>query len=114
MNSANARSATVNAGESVSIPTAVGFCMLIRRECIEEVGVFDEDAFGRGYGEEVDFCMRAGRAGYNNLLCADTFVFHEGQVSFRASGHDRRQAAQKVVDERYPDFQPRVQEFIQA
>jgi GT2 family glycosyltransferase/glycosyltransferase involved in cell wall biosynthesis len=106
--------ATVNAGQSVAIPTAVGFCMLIRRECLDEVGEFDEEAFGRGYGEEVDFCMRAARAGYQHLLCADTFVFHEGEVSFRASGHDRRQAAQKRVDERYPEFQPRVAEFIGA
>jgi GT2 family glycosyltransferase/glycosyltransferase involved in cell wall biosynthesis len=104
--------AAVNAGESVAIPTAVGFCMLIRRECLDEVGDFDEEAFGRGYGEEVDFCMRAARAGYQHLLCADTFVFHEGEVSFRASGHDRRQAAQKLVDERYPEFQPLVRQFI--
>lgn len=106
--------ARVNAGKSVAIPTAVGFCMLIRRECLDEVGPFDEEAFGRGYGEEVDFCMRASRAGYAHLLCADAFVFHEGEVSFRASGHERRAAAQKLVDERYPEFQPSVAAFIGA
>lgn len=104
--------ASVNADASVEIPTAVGFCMLIRRECLAEVGEFDEAAFGRGYGEEVDFCMRASRAGYRHLLCADTFVFHEGEVSFRDSGHDRREAAQRLVDERYPEFGPRVAEFV--
>ena len=106
--------ARVNAGASVEIPTAVGFCMLIRRECLDSVGDFDEEAFGRGYGEEVDFCMRAARAGFSHRLCADTFVFHEGEVSFRGSGAERRQAAQKLVDERYPEFQPRVGEFVAA
>ena len=104
--------ARVNAAQAVEIPTAVGFCMLITRECREAVGLFDEEAFGRGYGEEVDFCMRAARLGYRHLLCADTYVFHEGEVSFGNSGHDRRQAAQKLVDERYPEFQPRLRDFL--
>jgi GT2 family glycosyltransferase len=104
--------ASVNAGASVDIPTAVGFCMLITRECMDNVGYFDEDGFGRGYGEEVDFCMRASRAGFRHLLCADTFVFHEGEVSFRNTGVERRQAAQKLVDLRYPEFQPRLREFL--
>ncbi len=106
--------ARVNAGASVDIPTAVGFCMLIRRECLDAVGYFDEEAFGRGYGEEVDFCMRAAREGFRHLLCADTFVFHEGEVSFRGTGADRRQAAQKLVDLRYPEFMTRVREYIGA
>ncbi|APV50623.1 hypothetical protein BWI17_13555 [Betaproteobacteria bacterium GR16-43] len=104
--------ASANAGASVEIPTAVGFCMLIRRECLDQVGVFDEEAFGTGYGEEVDFCMRATRAGFRHRLCADAFVFHQGEVSFRDSGTSRREAAQRIVDQRYPEFGPRVQAFI--
>lgn len=104
----------VNEGASVDIPTAVGFCMLVRRECLDSVGEFDQEAFGRGYGEEVDFCMRAARAGFRHLLCADTFVFHEGEVSFRGSGPERRGAAQKLVDDRYPEFMPRVRAFIEG
>ena len=105
--------ARVNAGQSIDIPTAVGFCMLITRECREAVGAFDEEAFGRGYGEEVDFCMRSMRQGFRNLLCADTFVFHQGEVSFGNSGAERRLAAQKLVDERYPEFQLRLREFLE-
>lgn len=105
--------ARVNASQSLDIPTAVGFCMYITRECREVVGLFDEEAFGRGYGEEVDFCMRAARQGFRNLLCADAFVFHEGEVSFGKSGGDRRLAAQKIVDERYPEFQVRLRDFLE-
>lgn len=103
-----------NAGASVEIPTTVGFCMLIARRALDEVGLFDEEAFGAGYGEEVDFCMRASRAGYRHLLCADTFVYHEGEVSFGGSGGARRQHAQAIVDARYPAFQPTVHAFVQA
>lgn len=103
-----------NAGRSVAIPTTVGFCMFIARRALDELGLFDEEAFGAGYGEEVDFCMRASRAGYRHLLCADTFVFHEGEVSFGGGGADRRLRAQAIVDERYPEFQPKVREFIRT
>jgi len=103
-----------NAGASVPIPTTVGFCMFIARRTLDEIGAFDEEAFGAGYGEEVDFCMRAARAGYTHLLCADTFVFHQGEVSFGGSGGERRVRAQAIVDARYPEFQPTVREFIQA
>ena len=101
-----------NAGRSVDLPTAVGFCMYIVRRCLEEVGPFDEEAFGRGYGEEVDFCLRAARAGWRHLLAADTFVFHEGEVSFGGGAGEIRAKAQRIIDDRYPEFQPRLAEFL--
>ena len=104
--------ASENAGVALEIPTAVGFCMYIARRCLDAVGAFDEQAFGLGYGEEVDFCMRASRAGWHHAHCADVFVFHEGEVSFGDSGMDRRAAAQRLIDERYPEFQPLVRDFI--
>lgn len=106
--------ARANAGRSVEIPTAVGFCMYIARACLAAVGPFDEEAFGRGYGEEVDFCMRAARAGWRHRLAADTFVFHQGEVSFGGGAQDIRNRAQAIVDSRYPEFQVRVREFIAA
>ncbi len=101
-----------NAGCSVEIPTAVGFCMFISRRALDALGYFDAEAYGKGYGEEVDFCMRAGRGGFVHLLCADVFVFHEGEVSFGDTGAARRAEAQALVDRRYPEFQPAVRDFI--
>ena len=51
------------------IPTAVGFCMYIRRSVLDQLGDFDAETFGLGYGEENDFCMRVRAAGYRNVLC---------------------------------------------
>lgn len=104
--------AKANAGRAEEIPTAVGFCMYITRRCIERIGAFDEARYGAGYGEEVDLCMRASRAGFRHLVAADVFVRHVGEVSFGATGVERRAKAQAMVDELYPEFQPRVRDFI--
>src|SRR5262249_36159481 len=61
--------------------TAVGFCMYIRADVLERVGVFDEENFGRGFGEENDYCERAKQAGYVIRLCDDLFVAHTGKAS---------------------------------
>lgn len=102
----------VNAGRSVEIPTAVGFCMYIRRACLDAVGSFDVERFGKGYGEENDFCMRARKRGWRHLLCADTFVFHAGGVSFAEAQNARKQAAQKVLNRRHPFYSYLVQWHI--
>ena len=110
--SLDAAFAAANAGMSIDVPTAVGFCMYIARRCIDTIGPFDEERYGAGYGEEVDFCMRAARAGLRNVAAADVFVRHVGEVSFGDTGNERRQRAQAIVDALYPEFQPRVRDFI--
>ena len=47
-----------------------------------------DPVFGLGYGEENDFCMRAARAGFRNVLCDDAFVVHLGGSSFGAKRAD--------------------------
>jgi GT2 family glycosyltransferase len=85
--------AAINAGTEVEIPTGVGFCMYIRRACLNEVGLLDMANFGRGYGEENDFCRRAVAAGWQNILAGDVFVRHYGGVSFGAEKLDRELGA---------------------
>jgi len=109
----DALAATVNAGVEVEAPTAVGFCMYIRRDCLDELGFFDEEAFGKGYGEENDFCQRAIREGWRNIIAADVFVRHWGSTSFQGERAKRVQSALKVLDKRYPDYQKDVREFIE-
>jgi GT2 family glycosyltransferase/glycosyltransferase involved in cell wall biosynthesis/predicted O-methyltransferase YrrM len=53
-----------------------GFCLLIKRAVIAQIGGFDEETFGRGYGEENDYCLRARKAGWQLALADDTYVFH--------------------------------------
>lgn len=59
-----------------------GFCMLIRRSVIEEIGYFDEEAFAQGYGEENDYCLRARKAGWLLVLADDVYVYHAQSRSY--------------------------------
>ncbi|MCX6126891.1 MAG: glycosyltransferase, partial [Proteobacteria bacterium] len=93
-----------NRGRSIEIPTAVGFCMYITRKALTTVGYFDEEAFGKGYGEENDFCMRAAHAGFKNLQALDCAVYHEGEVSFGQSSHPGKARAAGIIKERYPSY----------
>ena len=103
-----------NSRQVVEIPTGVGFCMYLRRAAIDDVGVFDEDAFGRGYGEENDWCLRATKKGWKHLLCADLFVYHAGGASFGDEASDYQANALAVISERYPDYERQIAAFIEA
>ena len=102
-----------NRGRQVTIPTAVGFCMYIRRDCLRAVGNFDEVAFGRGYGEENDFCMRAFSAGWSHILACDTFVYHVGETSFGKASPERAKSW-GVLIKRYPNYPLAVSRHIEA
>jgi GT2 family glycosyltransferase/2-polyprenyl-3-methyl-5-hydroxy-6-metoxy-1,4-benzoquinol methylase/glycosyltransferase involved in cell wall biosynthesis len=106
--------AAANAGLAIEIPTAVGFCMYIRRACLEDVGLFDTEHFGRGYGEENDFCMRARKAGWRSLLAMDVFVGHAGGVSFGEEKAKRVQQAQQVLARLHPEYPMLVHEHLAA
>ena len=105
--------ATANPGVTIEIPTGVGFCMFMRRSAIDDIGVFDEPAFGRGYGEENDWCLRASARGWKHILCADLFVYHEGGVSFGEEAASLQANAMAVIAERYPDYERHIAAFIE-
>ena len=102
---------TVNRGVTKKIPVGVGFCLYIRRDCLRQVGGFDEAVFGPGYGEEADFCMRARKKGWEHVLAADIFVHHAGGGSFgsrRAALFDR---SQRLLNLRHPGYDRAVARF---
>jgi GT2 family glycosyltransferase/glycosyltransferase involved in cell wall biosynthesis len=103
---------TANTGKAIEIPTAVGFCMYIKRNCLKEVGLFDEEAFGKGYGEENDFCLRAVNKGWKHILATDIFVFHKGEVSFSSSAISKKAIALKVIQKRYPSYEKTISSHI--
>lgn len=60
----------------------IGFCMLIKREAVDEVGLLDE-RFTPGNFEDDDYSVRLRKAGYRLMLCRDTFIHHYGSVSWK-------------------------------
>jgi GT2 family glycosyltransferase len=94
------------------MPTAVGFCMAISRRALDRVGDFDEATFGRGYGEENDFCQRVEKAGMRNVLCDDAYVIHHGGASFNPLGLRPDENSMQRLLGKHPDYQQKVAEFI--
>jgi hypothetical protein len=95
----------------VEIPTGVGFCLYLRRDCLEAVGPFDEQAFPRGYGEENDFCLRATKLGWRHLAATDTFVRHLGSRSFGDERHGLVTSALKTLEARHPGYRKLIDQF---
>nr|WP_146189992.1 glycosyltransferase [Paenibacillus elgii] len=60
----------------------VGYCMLMKKQVLDEVGLLDE-RFTPGNFEDDDLSLRIKLAGYKLYLCKDTFIHHFGSVSFR-------------------------------
>jgi GT2 family glycosyltransferase/glycosyltransferase involved in cell wall biosynthesis len=67
--------------QALQVPTGNGFCMFVSRAMLDDVGLFDDDAYPRGYGEENDLAMRGLAAGWTHLLCDTVFVFHRRSAS---------------------------------
>ncbi|WP_210324559.1 glycosyltransferase [Chelatococcus reniformis] len=86
------------------VPTGHGFCLYIRRDCIEAIGPFDAEAFPIGYGEENDFCMRALRRGFKNIIDDRTFIHHVRSASFGEAKQPLYRSGREIIDERYPEY----------
>lgn len=83
--------------EIVRTPLLNGFCFAVRRSIVDQIGLFDEVAFGRGYGEEDDYCIRAMDAGIGIAIAVDTFVYHAKSKSFGSSERAKLSAAGQAV-----------------
>ena len=75
------------AGARADTDRLVGFCLLIRREALETVGLLDE-RFGIGCFDDDDYCLRVRRAEMRAVNAADAFVHHFGARTFSGSGVD--------------------------
>lgn len=60
----------------------IGFCMLVKRDVINKIGIFDEQ-FTPGHFEDDDLSMRIIESGYKLMVCYDSFIHHFGSVSFK-------------------------------
>jgi GT2 family glycosyltransferase/glycosyltransferase involved in cell wall biosynthesis len=70
------------------VPFLNGFCLLIKRSVLETCGLFDEEHFPLGYGEENDLCVRARDAGFELVVADDVYVFHAKSKSYGSARRD--------------------------
>ena len=103
-------------GQIIDIPSAMGFAMCVPTSVIGQVGIMDP-VFGRGYSEEIDWCLRTHIDGYRSVLALSCFVYHAGSGINKAEGliggDDRLvQAHQAIIDTRYPLYMSHVDTFM--
>ncbi len=95
------------------ITVAVGFCMFIKNEVIKRVGLFDQETFQKGYGEENDFCWRAEQMGYYHVLCDDTYIYHSGTASFLSKEKKELMTKhEQILLQRYPKQIQKNAEYV--
>ncbi|MFD1508549.1 glycosyltransferase [Lacimonas salitolerans] len=98
----------------ITAPTGVGFCMALARGWLARLPGLDP-AFGRGYGEEVDWCQKTARLGGRHLGLPGLFVEHRGGESFGAQDKAALVARNNaIIAHRYPGYDQSVQDFIAA
>lgn len=98
----------------IEVPTGSGFCLYIKGKLLDNIGLFDEVSFPRGYGEENDFCLRAIDAGWKNIISTKSFVFHVRTASFKEEKKDLIKSAGKKILEKYPNYTKLIQEAFNS
>ncbi|MBO6868371.1 MAG: glycosyltransferase [Thalassococcus sp.] len=99
---------------TATVPTGVGFCMALSREWLRHVPQLDT-AFGRGYGEEVDWCQKTRALGARHVGQPALFVEHASGQSFGDTDKSALITAHhSIILNRYPDYDQQVQDFIAA
>ena len=106
-------SAKTNSGKIIDIPSGIGFCLYITRACLDEVGALSED-FGRGYLEDVDFCLRARERGFRSVCAPSVYVGHVGSKSFRQEKRSLVVRNLRVLEQRFPGHRAECAAFIEA
>jgi hypothetical protein len=102
----------VNAEKWVELPSAEKYCVLIRRACLNMVGFFDIERFGRGSGEAIDFSRRASAVGWHHALAADVFVHHSLGLPPNPEQVEAINDAEHMLSVLYPDYGGEVRDFI--
>lgn len=97
------------------VPTGVGFCMACSRNALNAVGFLDSDMYGRGFGEENDWCQSAIKAGFKNVMVENLFVFHNHGATFQS---DEKVALiedhLKKLNKRFPNYNGDVARYCEA
>ncbi len=102
-----------NPGLRIDLPNGVGFCLYIRRDVLAAIGPLSTD-YGRGYYEDVDFCLRAREAGFRSVCAADVIVGHHGSRSFGGDKAVLVRRNQKRLEARFPHYRASARAYRDA
>lgn len=105
---------TCNQGSWNEVPTGVGFCLYMTAAGQKQIGLFDEETFGKGYGEENDYCMRAFNTGYLNIQANDIYVYHSGGASFDTTYKKNISEIENRLHSKHPNYPSLVHAHVVA
>ena len=91
----------------------MGFCLYLRRACIDAVGLFRAEIFAQGYGEENDFCLRARHLGWRSVAAPGVFVAHVGGQSFGGAAVHLRARNAALLERLHPGYEKLIQAHVQ-
>ena len=109
-----ALAASANGDGIHEIPTGNGFCLYLRRDCLDQVGLLREDLFAQGYGEENDWCLRARHLGWRHVAALGAYVAHVGNVSFGAARTELMRRNMLILNRLHPGYDDMVLTHIEA
>lgn len=107
----DAIAAETNADCRIDLPNGIGFCLFVKAAALEATGYLST-SFGRGYCEDVEFCLRIAKAGYRNVCSADIYVGHAGARSFR---HEKQALVRRnlgLIADSFPDYPEKSALFV--
>ncbi len=109
-----AQARRANGGTAIDIPVGVGFCLYIRRACLDAVGLLRADLFAQGYGEENDFCLRARHLGWRHVAAPGVFVAHVGGHSFGSAARHLRARNAVALERLHPGYGALIEAYAKA
>lgn len=94
-------------------PSGVGFCMALGEKALRQIGFFDAETFGEGYGEENDWCLRASAAGFRNAHVPNLFVYHKhGGIYTPEKKSALIEKNLKIINHKFPGYHQTVMAYI--
>ncbi|MBN8939835.1 MAG: glycosyltransferase family 2 protein [Rhizobiales bacterium] len=102
-----------NRQATVVMPNGVGFCMLISARLLARQPELPSE-YGRGYFEDVAYCLAARAVGFDNVCATGIYVGHGGSRSFL---DDKRSLVRRNLERlkrAFPDYQAEADQFFQA
>jgi GT2 family glycosyltransferase len=95
-------------GQTCPLRTAAFFCVTMPRTTYERVGALDE-AFGRGFFEDDDYCRRIEQLGLRVVCAEDVFIHHHLSASFNKL---KQQDRQKLFEDNKKIYEAKWGEWL--
>ncbi|MCW2274516.1 glycosyltransferase [Rhodoblastus acidophilus] len=97
----------------IDLPNGIGFCLYITRACLDATGPLPE-IYGRGYYEDVEFCLKARERGFRTVCAAGVYVGHAGSLSFGAEKRGLVMRNMNLLEDRFPHHEAECAAFLRA